>query len=88
MQILASNSIKVNRAVAMSQIGSHPASAQAMLAAIPRDVIDALPSRLVAALLDANWQLAQQSKAIAEADAVQEGAIWDARRGQLREIAQ
>lgn len=69
--------IKVNRAVKMSAIGAHSISASAMLSAIPADVIASLPARLIAALLDSNWQLAQASKAIAIKDAVADGAVWD-----------
>lgn len=85
MTNLYDNKIKVNRALTMSQIGNNPASAAAMLAAIPNDVILALPSRMIAQILDANWRLAQNSKAIALRDALSDGAIWDGQRS--REIA-
>ncbi|RWR28867.1 hypothetical protein D2T31_12200 [Sinirhodobacter populi] len=85
MRNVLSNQIKVNRAIKMSEIGAHAESAAAMLLAIPESVVEALPARLIAQLLDANWTLAQQSKAIAERDAISEGAIWDGRR--MREIA-
>lgn len=81
------HTIKINRALAGAAIGRNPGSALDMLAAIPATVIDALPARLLAELLDANWSLAQASKALAHTDACAEGAIWDARRQQLREIA-
>ncbi|HCZ00196.1 MAG: hypothetical protein A3D16_12055 [Rhodobacterales bacterium RIFCSPHIGHO2_02_FULL_62_130] len=79
--------IKVNRAVKMSAIGSHPRSASAMLGAIPDDVIAALPARLIAQMIDANWQLAQASKALAVRDAIAEGMIWDAAQASHRDIA-
>lgn len=79
---------KVNRALRLSAIGAHPASASAMLSAIPADVIDALPARLIAQMLDANWRLASTSKAIAARDAITEGGVWDEVRGVMREFAQ
>ncbi|GEK69788.1 hypothetical protein [Paracoccus denitrificans] len=78
---------KVNRAVAMCSIGMHPESVAAMLRAIPEDVIAALPARLIAQLIDANWRLAGASKAIAAADAIREGCVWDAQQGRHRDIA-
>lgn len=81
------HSIRVKRALAMSDVGRYPASAAAMLDAIPAEVIAALPARLIAKLLDANWALAQASKCIAEKDALAEGAIWDASGNRYREIA-
>lgn len=84
MQNIVTNPIKVNRALRLSQIGSNPGSASAMLAAIPSEVIQDLPARLVAQLIDANWRLAQNSKALALRDALQEGVIWDGARS--REI--
>ena len=82
----ANHTIKVNRALTQSKIGNHPASAAAMLQAIPADIIAALPARLLAQLLDAQWALASSSKAIATHEAVQEGIIWDADQNRSREI--
>ena len=79
--------IKINRARKLSKIGNNYGSFDAMLAAVPAGVIAALSSAQLATLIDANWSLAQASKGIAERDACAEGAIWDARRGTLREIA-
>lgn len=87
MQTKPDNSIRVKRALALSGIGAYPGSAQVMLDAIPFDVIAALPARLLAQLLDANWQLSQSAKAIAAQDAISEGAVWDAAQGRHREIA-
>lgn len=81
------HTIKVNRALSLASIGGCPGSAGDMLGAIPTAVIEALPSRLLAELLDANWRLAQRSKALANAEAVAEGAVWDARHQRLREVA-
>ena len=78
---------KIKRALEMSRIGRHPASADHMLAAIPDAVIAALPARLIAQLLDTNTTLARASKDIAIRDAIDEGAVWDSSRQALREIA-
>lgn len=87
MTDIIDHSRKVNKAVAMCSIGTHRESATAMLRAIPADVIDALPARLIAQLIDANWRLAGASKAIAAAEAIQEGCVWDAQQGRHRDIA-
>ena len=78
---------KVDKAVRMSGISDHSESAAVMLRAIPDEVIAALPARLIAQLIDANSALAGASKAIAAAEAVETGIIWDARQGRSREIA-
>lgn len=79
------HAIKVNRAVKLSAIGSNPRSCAAMLNAILLEVIDALPARAIAKLLDANWQMACASKALAIREAIQDGAVWDGSKH--REIA-
>ena len=79
---------KVNRALRLSAIGIHPASASAMLRAIPAEVIAATPARLIAQMIDANWRLASASKAIAARDALTNGGAWDEARGAMREFAQ
>lgn len=87
MTNIIDHSRKINRAVKMSGIGTHRESVSAMLRVIPDDVIAALPARLIAQLIDANWRLAQESKAIAAVDAINEGCVWDARKQRHREIA-
>ncbi|QIG79976.1 hypothetical protein [Stakelama tenebrarum] len=79
--------IKINRALNAAAIGSCPGSASDMLAAIPDSVVAALPGRLLAELLDANWQLAQRSKSLAAREALDEGAVWDDRRERMIELA-
>lgn len=81
------HSRKINRAIKMCSISAHPESVSAMLRAIPDEVIEALPARLIAQLIDANWQLAGASKAIAAADAIREGCVWDAQQGRHRDLA-
>jgi hypothetical protein len=80
------SSIKVDRALRLSAIGDCPASAAAMLDAIPSAVVAALNSTQLAALIDANWHLAGASKAMAIADALTEGAVWDAKNNVMRGI--
>lgn len=76
MTNVSNHTIKINRAVAQSDVGQHPATATAMLAAIPADVIAALPSRLIAQMIDACDDLAATSKAIALRDALSDGGVW------------
>ena len=79
-------SIKIERARKLSLTGNYPASFGAMLAAIPASIVDALTSRQLAELIDANWTLAQASKAIANREALAEGAVWDARAQAFRSL--
>ncbi|MCK5930993.1 MAG: hypothetical protein KAG89_02390 [Fulvimarina manganoxydans] len=81
------HTIKIRRAISMSSIGSLVETRSAMLEAIPASVLATASSRQIADLLDANWALAQRSKASAAEAACDEGAIWDANRQRLREIA-
>lgn len=80
-------SIKINRALKLASIGANPDSAAAMLEVIPAEAIKAVTAHQLAAMLDAVWRACQASKAIATREALDEGAIWDAGRGRLREIA-
>ncbi len=80
-------SVKINRALKMAKIGDNPGSASDMLDAIPAKIIKQLPSRLLADLLDANWALAQASKALANRETCENGAVWDGRHQALRDIA-
>ena len=66
MDFVGRHAIKINRAMRMSDIGRYPASADAMLRAIPASILAVAPARAVADLLDANWHLAQASKAITD----------------------
>ena len=80
-------SIKINRAIAAARIGAHPACAHDMLEAIPAKIVKRLPARLLAEMLDANWALAQASKALANKETCEFGAVWDSRTQRLRDIA-
>lgn len=79
--------IKVNRARKLAGIGDCPASYSRMLDAIPDSVVAALPARLVALLVDANWRLAAASKTIAERAACDAGVVWDEAQGRMRELS-
>lgn len=79
--------IKVNRAMSLASIGAYPESARAMLRAIPHIVVAALTAKQLAALMDANWTLAQASKAIAERAVIEDGGVWDATRGRFEALA-
>lgn len=72
--------IKINRARHLSTTGRYPASFDAMLAAIPAPVVTGLTAKALAALIDAQWIACQDAKAIAEREAIDAGAVWDARR--------
>ena len=86
MQTQHDHSIKVNRAFSLAGIGRYPGSASAMLQAIPPAMIAALTAAQIAAIMDANWALAQASKAIRATEALVEGGIWDGT--QFRRLAQ
>lgn len=99
MSKYADHNIKVNRALSASRIGGvhgggdHDipqcgcaASALAMLDAIPETVVAQLSAAALADLLDAMWMMCERTKAIAAADVIQEGAVWDAKQQRLREI--
>jgi hypothetical protein len=79
--------IKINGALTLANVGRFPGSADAMLERIPEAVATALTSKQLAHLLDALWDACQEAKGLAARDACSEGVVWDARRGELREIA-
>lgn len=69
--------VKINRALRRSAIGNCPASAHAMLSALPHAVVAKLSSNELALLLDALWRTAQAAKALAEWRAEQEQIVRD-----------
>lgn len=79
--------IKITRARRLAIIGNCPGSFAAMVEAIPAAAIAALSSKAIAAVVDANWQLASASKAIAARDAISEGGVWDSREECFRALA-
>lgn len=87
MATTTNHSRKVNRAMQLAAIGNYPESRSAMLRALPESAIAQLTARGLADMLDAAWQLASASKAIADGDAIAEGGVWDARAQRFRELA-
>lgn len=83
---MTQNTIKINRAIRKAVIGDCPASSHAMLDAIPPNIIAGLPSTQLATLIDAMWRVCELSKAIADRDAVDAGAVWCAKRQQFLEV--
>ncbi|MBX3482563.1 hypothetical protein [Phenylobacterium sp.] len=81
------HSIKINRALRQAEIGHFPGSAEHMLSYVPDVLRSALTSDELAIALDMLWTACLASKALAERDAIAEGAIWDAEAQRLREIA-
>jgi hypothetical protein len=79
--------IKYRRAKSLSEIGSHPASFDAMWAHIPADARNALNSRQIAAMVDGLWQCANTSKAEAEREVVRNGFVWSDDSGKIIELA-
>lgn len=80
-------SIKIERAVKLSKIGAYPATFSALLAHVPQTLVDTMTSRQLAATLDALFACAQESKALAAREAIQNGFVWDARQNRSRDIA-
>lgn len=78
---------KVKRALQIAAIGAHPLSASTMLDAMPASALDALTGAQLAEMIDAMWAVAGASKALAESAAIENGFIWDARRGVSKDIA-
>jgi len=85
--IMTDHSTKINRARKASVIGDCPGSFAAMVDLVPASARATLTGRQIGELADAMWRACQQSKAIAAREAIDEGAVWDARSGRLREIA-
>lgn len=79
--------IKIERARKLSSTGAYPATFDAMLGHVSAEIVSSVTSRQLARIIDDLFVASQAAKAIAEADAITEGAIWDARQQRLREIA-
>lgn len=78
---------KINRVMALAEIGSSKASAEAMLRAVPESVIAKVTGQELTQRLDAMWALSQNSKAFAESEAVSDGRVWDSKKQAFRELA-
>ena len=81
------HSVKVSRAINKSVIGECGGSAADMLHFVPAAVVGRLSSDELAMMLNGLWSACREAKALAMADALNKGAIWDVRRGTLRKIA-
>ena len=84
---MTAHSIKIKRAAKLARIGDCPRSWAAMLAYVPADALAALTARHLAAVVDGLWSCAQTSKAIANSEAIIQGAVWDATRQMHRGLA-
>lgn len=79
--------IKIDRARKLSSTGRYPATFDAMLGHVSPDIIAAVTGRDLATIIDDLSRASQAAKALANAEAITEGAVWDARQQRLREIA-
>lgn len=77
---------KNNRVAKLCDLARYPESYRAMADAVPVAVWDALPARLIAELIEANWRLAQKSKALADRETIENGFVWDEGREGGRNI--
>jgi hypothetical protein len=61
-------SIKMSRTARLCDLARYPQSYADMLARIPRSVVDHLPARLLAELIESNWQLCEHTKHLARVE--------------------
>lgn len=87
MDFVGRHEIKINRALRLAEVGRYPASASAMMDAVPASARANLTSQELAELLDAMWGVAERSKAIAAREVIDNGRIWDAREQCHRALA-
>jgi hypothetical protein len=80
-------SIKIERAMKLASAGNFPATFSGLLAHIPQGLVDTMTSRQLASTIDALYTCAQESKAFAAREAINNGFIWDARQNRSRDIA-
>lgn len=74
-------SIKLSNARTMAATGRYPQTWEAVLAVLPASTVTALTARQLAELADAVRASWDTTKALAEAEVVAEGLVWDARAG-------
>lgn len=87
MTTFPTNRTKINRAMALAEIGGDKASAAAMLRVIPESVIARVTGQQLAELLDAMWKLSQSSKEIAETEVVSDGRVCDSDKHAFHALA-
>lgn len=80
------HSIKINRAFAQSKIGNFPIIRAEALSLIPESVIAWASSSTLAKLLNALDQSHRAGRAIEANSILDEGAIFDPRKGSMREL--
>ncbi|TAW50589.1 hypothetical protein [Rhizobium leguminosarum] len=80
-------SIKINRAAKFSKVGAWPGTFTSLLAYMPPTLLDAMTARQIGLAIDALYDCAQKSKAIAEREALDCGVVWDEVRGRLINLA-
>lgn len=78
--------IKYSRSKDAAKRGEYNNSFDAMYREIPESVKAALTSKRIAELVDAMWNVAQKSKAIANREAIEIGAVWDEKAQKHRDI--
>lgn len=79
-------SIKLSRARSLANTGRYPRTWEAVCATLPATITRTLTSRQLADLADAIAESWTATKALAEAGAVADGLVWDARAGRSRQI--
>ncbi|WPY96453.1 hypothetical protein T8T21_18295 (plasmid) [Limimaricola variabilis] len=87
MSTFPTHRTKINRAMALAEIGENKATAEALLRAIPDRVIAKVTGHELAELLDAMWQLSCETRRITQAEVVRDGFVWDERDHVLRDLA-
>lgn len=79
--------IKIERARRLSSTGNYPATFDAMLGHVSPTVIASVTGITLAHIIDDLYDASQAAKTIANREAVDEGAVWDANQQRHREIA-
>jgi hypothetical protein len=80
------HSRKIETARRLFTVGTMPHTWSDIIDSVPRSVIDTVPARALADLVDAIRIVSLDQQARGQQDALDEGAIWDPRLQRLREI--
>lgn len=78
--------IKINRARNLAEIGKYPRSFDSMLDLIPKQTINSLSSKNLAALIDNVWKGCQEAKGLESIEICDQGYIWDSRQNKMRDL--
>lgn len=78
--------IKIERARRLSSTGNYPATFSAMLSHVSAETISTVSSRTLAAIIDDLRKASEAAKALANAEAINEGCVWDARQQRHKDI--